>query len=201
MSLRSRPSVSSGSVAASSEETTMLSTPAGSPASARIPPSASAESGVSDEGRRITVQPAASAAAMPRAGTASGKFQGVMIRHGPTGRRAPAPGAAVGGVRAGARDPHGLLGEPLEVVRGEGDLVARLREGLAHLEREDQRQPLGLGAAARRPPGGGSGRDPGPATRPRRPAPRPRRRGRRGRRPRRRRRPRRAARPWRGPRP
>ena len=64
----------------------MLSTPAGSPASARIPPSASAESGVRHEGRRITVQPAASAAPTPRAGTASGKFQGVTIRHGPTGR-------------------------------------------------------------------------------------------------------------------
>ena len=33
------------------------------------------------------MQPAAIAGPMPRAGTARGKFQGVTIRHGPTGVR------------------------------------------------------------------------------------------------------------------
>ena len=82
-----RPSDSSGSVASSSDDTTMLSTPAGSPASIRICPRASADSGVSGEGRRTTVHPAAIAGAIPRAGTASGKFHGLMTRHGPTGAR------------------------------------------------------------------------------------------------------------------
>ena len=75
------------SVTPSVAETTTFSTPAGSPSDWRIPAKASALSGASDEGRNTTLQPAANAAATPRAGTASGKFHGVITRHGPTGRR------------------------------------------------------------------------------------------------------------------
>ena len=65
----------------------MFRAPGGRPASTMIRPSARAESGVSDEGRSTTAHPAASAGPTPRAGTASGKFHGLMIRQGPTGDR------------------------------------------------------------------------------------------------------------------
>ena len=84
-SLRRRGSESNGSVTSSVDDTTTLSTPGGRPAFRRMRASASEDSGVSAEGRWTTVQPAASAAAMLRAGTASGKFQGVITRVGPTG--------------------------------------------------------------------------------------------------------------------
>jgi hypothetical protein len=80
-------SASSASVASSSDETTTFRTPGGAPASSTIPASARADSGVRADGRKTTVQPAASGAATPRAGIASGKFHGLTIRHGPTGRR------------------------------------------------------------------------------------------------------------------
>ena len=46
---------------------------------------ASALSGVWAAGLRIIVQPAASAGPILRVAMASGKFHGVMARHGPTG--------------------------------------------------------------------------------------------------------------------
>jgi hypothetical protein len=48
---------------------------------------ASAVSGVWAAGFSTTVQPAASAGATFRVAIASGKFHGVMSRHGPTGCR------------------------------------------------------------------------------------------------------------------
>ena len=61
-----------------------LSTPSGSPASVRICASAYIESGVCVAGLTTIVQPAAIAGPILRVPMASGKFQGVMNRQGPT---------------------------------------------------------------------------------------------------------------------
>ena len=66
---------------------TTLSTPAGSPASSISAASASIDSGVSSAGFTTIVQPAATAGPILRVPIASGKFQGVMNRQGPTGLR------------------------------------------------------------------------------------------------------------------
>ena len=87
-SLRVRGSRISGSMTAPLERAVMtFSTPAGSPASARICASMSIESGVSLAGFATIVQPAAIAGPILRVPIASGKFQGVMNTHGPTGWR------------------------------------------------------------------------------------------------------------------
>ena len=62
-----------------------LTTPSGSPASWRIFAIASIESGVCLAGLTTQVQPAAIAGPTLRVPIASGKFQGVMKMHGPTG--------------------------------------------------------------------------------------------------------------------
>ncbi len=62
-----------------------LSTPSGRPASVRISASASIVSGVCAAGLTTMVQPAAIAGPILRVPIASGKFHGVMNRHGPTG--------------------------------------------------------------------------------------------------------------------
>ncbi|ODU68396.1 MAG: hypothetical protein ABT00_19595 [Bordetella sp. SCN 68-11] len=64
---------------------TMLTTPSGTPASARMSASASMLSGVSEAGLTSTVQPAASAGAILRAPMAEGKFQGVTSATTPMG--------------------------------------------------------------------------------------------------------------------
>jgi hypothetical protein len=85
-SLRVRPSLISGSITAPDRlVVTMLQTPAGSPASSRIPPRASIDRGVRAAGLMTTVQPAATAGPILRVPMAMGKFQGVMSRQGPTG--------------------------------------------------------------------------------------------------------------------
>ena len=66
---------------------TMLRTPSGSPASASTWASASIVSGVSSAGLTTIVQPAATAGPIFRVPIASGKFHGVMNKHGPTGLR------------------------------------------------------------------------------------------------------------------
>ena len=53
------------------------------------------------------------------------------------------PALAVRRRREATLDPHRLLGEPAEELRGVGDLRLRLRDRLAHLERHDQRQLVG----------------------------------------------------------
>ncbi len=63
----------------------MLRTPSGSPASFITSASASIDSGVSEAGLTTIVHPAATAGPILRVPIASGKFQGVIIRHGPTG--------------------------------------------------------------------------------------------------------------------
>jgi hypothetical protein len=72
-------------VAAWSAPITTLKTPRGIPTSSASCASAIAESGVSIEGRKTTVQPATSAGATLRAGIAAGKFQGVSAPTTPTG--------------------------------------------------------------------------------------------------------------------
>ena len=86
VSLRSRPSsisavVTSRGLSVASTE----STPAGSPASVISLASSSMVSGVSWAGLTIMVQPAASAGPILRVPIASGKFHGVIAKHGPTG--------------------------------------------------------------------------------------------------------------------
>ncbi len=85
--LRTRSSSSQveTTVAASVVGTT-LTTPSGSPASARIRATARAVRGVSAAGLRTTVHPAASAGAIFRVAMAAGKFQGVTSAATPTGR-------------------------------------------------------------------------------------------------------------------
>ena len=79
---------------------TTLSTPAGRPASASSSASASIVSGVCSAGLTTIVQPAAMAGPILRVPIASGKFHGVMNRHGPTGfltvsSRLPPAGACI----------------------------------------------------------------------------------------------------------
>ena len=64
---------------------TTLTTPSGTPASARIAATASAVSGVSSAGLSTTVQPAARAGPSLRVAIAAGKFQGVTRTLTPTG--------------------------------------------------------------------------------------------------------------------
>ncbi len=83
-----RPPRSSGSHTSPAREVvTTFSTPSGRPASLRIPARARPASGVCGAGLRIIVQPAAMAGPILRVPMASGKFQGVISRQGPTGRR------------------------------------------------------------------------------------------------------------------
>ena len=85
-SLRSRGSPISGPVALLDERVVItLTTPPGRPASSRIWASASMQSGVCCAGSTTLVQPAAMAGPSLRVPMAMGKFQGVIIRHGPTG--------------------------------------------------------------------------------------------------------------------
>ena len=86
--LRTRSSASSAeAIAPDRRDGRTLTTPPGTPASARIAAIASAVSGVSEAGLRMTVQPAASAGPILRVAIAAGKFHGVMSRHTPTGWR------------------------------------------------------------------------------------------------------------------
>ncbi|MCY1383679.1 hypothetical protein D9M69_718300 [compost metagenome] len=64
-------------MATASPDTT-LNTPAGMPASSASTARAKADSGVSSDGLRISVQPAARAGPTLRVTMARGKFQGVM---------------------------------------------------------------------------------------------------------------------------
>jgi len=65
----------------------MLKAPSGTPASASMRPSASADRGVASAGLMIIVQPAAMAAPTLRVIMDSGKFQGVTRYAGPIGCR------------------------------------------------------------------------------------------------------------------
>ncbi len=101
LTLRSRSSAISALLSdLESWVVTMLRTPAGRPTSSRVAASASMVSGVSSAGLTTIVQPAAMAGPILRVPIASGKFQGVMNRHGPTGflivsSRLPPAGACI----------------------------------------------------------------------------------------------------------
>ena len=90
------------------------------------------------------VQPAATAGAILRVAMASGKFHGVISRHGPTGflvtssRDLPS-----GDDRVAAERADGLLGEPAQELGAVGDLAAGLGQRLAHLQGHQQREVLG----------------------------------------------------------
>ena len=64
---------------------TMLTTPGGSPTSRVISANARAVRGVNSAGLSTTVLPAASAGAIFHASISSGKFQGMICPHTPTG--------------------------------------------------------------------------------------------------------------------
>ena len=85
-SFRSRESLISGPVVAPAVEVGMtFRTPAGSPASCITAANSCEVSGVRLADFRTMVQPAATAGAILRVAMASGKFHGVISRHGPTG--------------------------------------------------------------------------------------------------------------------
>ena len=85
--------------------------------------SISIDSGVCWAGLTTIVQPAAIAGPILRVPIASGKFHGVISRHGPTGcfivSTRPWP---FGVDRVAPVDPDRLLGEPAEELGGVGDL-------------------------------------------------------------------------------
>src|SRR5439155_8608010 len=84
--LRSRGSANSGSVTAPAFDVgTTFKTPSGRPASRRTSASISIDNGVNCAGLTTIVQPAAIAGPILRVPIASGKFHGVIRRHGPTG--------------------------------------------------------------------------------------------------------------------
>ena len=85
-SLRTRGSCSiADTTAPERRDGSTLTTPSGTPASARIAAIASAVSGVSLAGLRMQVQPAASAGPILRVAIAAGKFHGVTSTQMPTG--------------------------------------------------------------------------------------------------------------------
>ena len=87
VSFRSRGSRISGSITLPLLlVVTTLSTPSGSPASRSRSASAYIDSGVCAAGLTTIVQPAATAGPILRVPIASGKFHGVIISAGPTGR-------------------------------------------------------------------------------------------------------------------
>ncbi len=122
-----------------------FSTPPGRPASSRIFASASIDSGVCWAGLTTIVQPGGDRrgdlARAHRGGEVPGRHE-----HARPDRLAHREDAALaGGVdHVAAVDAHGLLGEPAEELGRVGDLRARLRQRLAHLERHQQRQLVGL---------------------------------------------------------
>ena len=81
----STPSWAASAAPASPNPVTMLTTPAGSPASSISSPSRSAESGVCSAGLSTTVTPAASAGPSFQAAISSGKFHGMICPTTPTG--------------------------------------------------------------------------------------------------------------------
>ena len=90
---------------------TMFSTPAGSPASAKISPqSRPPETGDHSDGFSTTVLPSASGAAIERAERISAAFHGAIAPTTPTGRRRPI--ANVPGMSDGITWPIGAYASP-----------------------------------------------------------------------------------------
>ena len=111
--------------------TTMLTTPAGTPASIRISPSSSVEPEVSSRGLTTAVQPAASAKGSFWLTIRNGKFHGVMIETTPIGSRSTTPSmASPSVVVAFAVQVAGKRGGIAPDVDGAGDLAAAWVIGL-----------------------------------------------------------------------
>ena len=110
--------------------------PGGSPASTQISAKASAVSGVYSAGFSTTVLPQASAGATFQASISSGKFQGMICPHTPTGRVA-------GELAVDQRGPAGVV---VEVAGDERHVdVARLADRLAVVDRlQHGEEPLAL---------------------------------------------------------
>ncbi len=142
---RSRESFSSGpEIPEAEEEATTFRTPAGRPASSMVCAKYCAVSGVSLAGLRTMVQPAATAGATLRVAMASGKFQGVMSRHGPDGFVLDQDLVlALGGGEVAAVVADGFLGEPAQELGPVGDFAAGFGQGLAHFQGHQQREVLG----------------------------------------------------------
>ena len=196
-SLRSRGSSNSGSVTSPDRDVvTTFSTPAGSPASAKIVAEREHRQrrlpGRLDDHRAAGGDRRADLARPHREREVPRRDQ--QARPDRLAHRQQAR-PAVGADRVAAVDPHGLLAEPAQEVVGVGDLGARLDERLAHLERSSAARARRCARRSARTRAAGSRRARAAASRPTRPARRRPRRARPARRPRRRRRSRRAARP------
>jgi hypothetical protein len=127
-----------------------------------------AVSGVSLAGLRTMVQPAATAGATLRVAMASGKFHGVMSRHGPDGFVLDQDLVlALGGGEVAAVVADGFLGEPAQELGAVGDFAAGFGQGFAHFQGHQQREVLGAfgdqveGAAQDLGPDPGRGPRPG----------------------------------------
>ena len=147
-----------------------LSTPSGRPASVMMAASDNMVSGVWLAGLITIVQPAAIAGPILRVPMASGKFQGVIIRHGPTGPfMVEQPGVAVRRGRVAAGDPHRLLGEPAEELRAVGDLARATRPAACPSPASSRWPGPRPARSPARTPCAGSPRGPAAASRPTRP--------------------------------
>ena len=145
-SLRVRGSFSSGSTTSPALLALMtLSTPSGSPASCE-------DLGEREHRQRRLLGGLYDhrAAGGDRGGDLAGAHRGGEVprrdEHArPDGLAHGEDAALAGGVdHVAAVDAHGLLGEPAEELGRVGDLRARLGDGLAHLQRHQQRQLVGL---------------------------------------------------------
>jgi hypothetical protein len=87
LSLRMTPEPSAVRDTRSGAPNSRFTTPAGKPTSCSTCTSSAAVAGVSSAGLMTTVQPAASASAILRAGKISGMFQGQAANTGPMGWR------------------------------------------------------------------------------------------------------------------
>ena len=122
----STPACATSAAPVSPSPVTMLTTPAGSPASRQISAKASAVSGVYSAGFSTTVLPAASAGAIFQASISSGKFHGMIWPQTPTG--------TIAGELA--LDQLGPAGMVVEVPGDQRDVdVARLADRLAVVHR------------------------------------------------------------------
>ena len=137
---------------------TRLKTPGGRSASTTHSASAIAAIAVVDAGVQTTVLPHASAGAISSAGIVYGQFHGVMTPITPRGRRKSStllPGRDA--VRQPPFEPLAVLGRVAPVLHELLDLVARLGDRLALVERQRLRERLApllddVGDAVHAPP-------------------------------------------------
>ncbi len=130
-------------MAAGSLQATTVRQPSGRLASVSASARATADSGAASLARRTTVQPAASAGPTPRAGIARGKFQGEMIRQGPTGRRRTTnwqPPSGWPSMRPEIRTASSALHSRYSAAKA--DLVGGLGQRLARLQAQREREAV-----------------------------------------------------------